>query len=855
MRTASDRMKRLTDRLRNLNPFRKRRRGGTLAATRRERLRALVRSSKSSRKTHAVDPARAGLSVGIVLVLSFLLCVHLIPNRINWRLDDMADREVVAQRTVRYEDTTATRRMREDAVRQVETKYDAIPGATSAAREAVGVIFDRVEDGARRRATIPRTPLVPLAPGAKPATPNRDAALAAEIAEEVRRETTLNVMPEEILILLRRTAAERRKARDIAERLVERAMSRAITEDTTDLADARTLLSASEELKGLTPKEFRETVASLAGASLTPTRRVNQRETERERAAAMASVAPQMRRLPAGTTIIRPNERVTQQHLDQFAALGLQNDSLDSATVSVITLLVLLLVSLMAAYLRQFHPDLYADTPRLLLLAILVVFSVTGLKVGSALLSLSVPGVHFSYLGMMCVASAGMVIALLISPRVAAVVVAVLAVTSGLILNNELRYTLITLASSLVGIVCVSQLKNRGDLLRATLVLCGANALLNGVVGQLEGDLPRDLLLGMLWGVVSGVFALALFYFGVAAFEKPFGITTHLRLLELSDPATPILQEFRLRVPGTYAHSLMVGNLAHAAAEAIGADALLVRVAAYYHDLGKMNRPEFFIENQSNIENVHDRLAPSLSAIILASHVKEGLEIAEEIGLPPRVREVISQHHGTTLMKYFYHRATGGAHDPTLEAQFRYPGPKPQTREAAILMLADTVEAASRTLERPTPARVKDFVARLVEDKRADGQLDECTLTLRDVQAIQEVFVWTLCGTLHARIEYPNEKPAVAVPTPERLPNLTLSTVEACALPVPPDLGLDNALDNTDVAPLHKPAPEPLPESLAAALAESLPPYGTTGDDSPTVEVPALRAGRGSGEKPSKRRR
>jgi putative nucleotidyltransferase with HDIG domain len=852
-------MKRLTDRLGKFNPFRKRRRGGTLAATRRERLRALVRSSRTTRKTYAVDPARTGLFVGITLVLAFLLCVHLIPNHVNWRIGDPADREITAQRTVRYEDTTATRRMREDAVRQVEVKYDAIPGATSAAREAINVIFDRVEDGARRRATTSNTPLVPLASGAKP-TQNRDTALATEIADEIRRETTLNVMPEEIQILLKRTAAERRKARDLSERLVERAMSRAITEDTTDLADARTLLTASDDLKALTPKEFRETVASLAGAALTPTRRVNQKETDRERAAARASIVPQMRRLPAGTTIIRTNERVTQQHLDQFAALGLQNDSLDSATVSVITLLVLALVTLMAAYLKQFHPELYEDTPRLLLLTILVVFSVAGLKVGSALLSLSVPGVHFSYLGMMCVASAGMVIALLISPRIAAVVVALLAVASGLILNNELRYTLITLASSLVGIVCVSQLKNRGDLLRATLILCGANALLNGIVGQLEGDLPRELLLGMLWGVVSGVFALALFYFGVAAFEKPFGITTHLRLLELSDPATPILQEFRLRVPGTYAHSLMVGNLAHAAAEAIGADSLLVRVAAYYHDLGKMNRPEFFIENQSNIENVHDRLAPSLSAIILASHVKEGLEIAEEIGLPPRVREVISQHHGTTLMKYFYHRATGGAHDPTLEAQFRYPGPKPQSREAAILMLADTVEAASRTLERPTPARVKDFVARLVEDKRADGQLDECTLTLRDLQAIQEVFVWTLCGTLHARIEYPNEKPAV--PEPARLPNLTLSTVEACALPVPPDLALDNALDNADVTPLHKPAPEPLPESLAAALADSLPPipdnlpsYGTTGDDSPPVEIAPLRTGRGSGEKPLKRRR
>jgi cyclic-di-AMP phosphodiesterase PgpH len=854
-------MKRLSDTIRKWNPLRKRRRGGTLAATRRQRLRALVRSGKTARNPYATDPVRLALYLGVIVVLSFLLCVHLIPNRISWRANDIADREVIAPRTVRYEDTTATRRMREDYARQVEIKYDAISGATAATREAIHVIFDRVEDGARRIAantpTAPAFPVLNGVSGTNAVTTKR--AVAIEVAEEIRRETTITPGPGEIEILLQRTVAERRKARELAERLVERTMDRAITEDTNDLNDARQAVTNAEAWKSLNPKPFRETVAALTAAALTPTRRINERETERERAAAMASVPRQLRRLPAGTLLIRPGERVTQQHIDQFAALGLQTDTLDRGTASIVTLLVLLLVTLVAAYLKQFHPEIYDDSSRLLLLSLLAVFSVTGLKVGSALLSLSVPGVQFSYLGMMCVASAGMVIALLLSPRAAAVIVGVLAVASGLILNNELRYTLITLVSSLVGIVCVTQLKNRGDLLRATLILCGANALLNGIVGQMEGDLPRELLLGMLWGIVSGVFALALFYFGVAAFEKPFGITTHLRLLELSDPATPILQEFRMRVPGTYAHSLMVGNLAHAAAEAIGADALLARVAAYYHDLGKMNRPEFFIENQSNLENIHDRLAPSLSAIILASHVKEGLEIAQEIGLPPRVREVISQHHGTTLMKYFYHRATGGLYDPTLEAQFRYPGPKPQTREAAILMLADTVEAASRTLERPTPSRVQDFVRRMVEDKRADGQLNECDLTLRDLQTIQEVFVRTLCGTLHARIEYPNEKSRASAPErfPERLPTLTLSSLAENAdrtSLIPNDL----ALDNSEVVELTPSAQEPLPDSLVASLVESLPNslnYGTSADDTPRSDAPAVRAGRSSGTKTFKRRR
>ncbi|HLM54649.1 MAG TPA: HD domain-containing protein, partial [Pyrinomonadaceae bacterium] len=166
-----------------------------------------------------------------------------------------------------------------------------------------------------------------------------------------------------------------------------------------------------------------------------------------------------------------------------------------------------------------------------------------------------------------------------------------------------------------------------------------------------------------------------------------------------------------------------------------------------------------FIENQGNAENVHDRLNPSLSALVLTSHVKEGLEMAAEVGLPPRVCDVIRQHHGTSLMKYFYFRATGGARDATLEAQFRYAGPKPQTKEAAILMLADSVEAASRTLDKPTPQRIADFVARMIDDKRADGQLDECDLSLRELTKVRESITASLVAIYHARIDYPGFNP------------------------------------------------------------------------------------------------
>ena len=749
-------------------PRRKAAPGTVISKARRRRLKDFLSRDASGKARLRFSPVRIFIGICTAALLSALLCIHLWPNTVSLRLGDISDREIVAQRTVRYHDTAATRTLRDDAVLRVGKQYEPIADASASALDAVRAVFDTIDHAAHTAAAAPPPAAVTPNPNEAENKPLRRRAgeeaeeFARQTAAEVRRQAGISLPRNQVARLLKEDAASREQVRIVTMRVVEHAMNRSITDDSDELANARREIGRDGELARIANPDVRNIAASIARVALMPTRRFDARQTERERQAARNAVPAQMRRLTAGTSIVRSGDRVNQQHLDAFAALGLQNARLDALTISVISTMVSLLVALVSVYLFLFHNELYRDTPRLFLLCLLCVISVIGLKIGSTLLGLPLTGVQFGYLGMMCVASAGMVIALLISPRVATLIVALLSVASGLILNNELRFTLITLGSSLVGIVSVATLRNRNELLRAALFLCGSNALLNVLVGQLEGDVPSELVTGLVWGVISGLFALVLFYVGVAVFEKPFGITTHLRLLELSDPATPILQEFRLRVPGTYAHSLMVGNLAHAAAEAIGADGLLVRVAAYYHDLGKMNRPDYFTENQNALENAHDRMAPSLSAVVLASHVKDGLEMCDEIKLPPLVREIIQQHHGTSLMKFFYHRATGGVPNPALEAQFRYAGPKPQTKEAAILMLADTVEAASRTLERPTPARISDFVARLVEDKRADGQLDECDLTLRDLKTIESIFARTLSGTLHGRVSYPGDKQAAA---------------------------------------------------------------------------------------------
>ena len=697
-----------------------------------------IRSTNARRRTEPrrkpspaprITPLRFFLALGTAGVLSLLLCIHLLPNRVRVALDEFAPEDVTAQRTARYEDTNATERLRQEAKAAIEKRYQLIPDAKRNAEEAVKTVFEAIATPIREK-------------------PER---------EDIRRQSGLTLTQPTLTALIGATEENFQKAKDVAQKLISHTMEGTIRDNEPgDLQQARRGALADPLLLDL-PENLRAPVAALISDAITSNRHFDQRATQLALDEAESHAPRQTRRIAAGELVLRQGERVTQGHLDALTALGLRNEALDTMAVLVIVVMVNLIVGFVTVYLRLFHNALYNDTPRLFLLAILAVVSVMGIKIGSTLLGLPFTGVNLSYLGMMCVASAGMVIALLLSPSVATLIVALLAVTSGVVLNNELRFTVFTLGSSLAGIVSVASMRNRSDVFRAGLAVCGANAILSLLVAQIEHDLPREMWAGVVMGIGSGLVALALFYLGVWCFERPFGITTHLRLLELSDPATPILQDFRMAVPGTYAHSLMVGNLAHAAAEAISADAMLVRVAAYYHDLGKMNRPEFFIENQSNAENVHDRISPSLSALVLVNHVKEGLEIAERVGLPPGVREVISQHHGTTLMKFFYHQATGGVPDPTLESQFRYPGPKPQSKEAAILMLADGVEAASRVLDKPTPQRVTEFVNRMIEDKRADGQLDECPLTLRDLKTVQDVFTRTLCATLHARIEYPKE--------------------------------------------------------------------------------------------------
>ncbi|MCS6918856.1 MAG: HD domain-containing protein [Fimbriimonadales bacterium] len=400
----------------------------------------------------------------------------------------------------------------------------------------------------------------------------------------------------------------------------------------------------------------------------------------------------------------------------------------------------------------------------LALTALIGFFSLLGVRAASLVGQGATLSPELGFLAFAPLIAGGMLLSVLIHPLLALYVFA--ALLGGIAATLKLPIQTLC-AVGLAGwsaILAIAPMRRRNHLFVAGGLLSGLLAL-TAFSGSFAGAW-LDALSSGLWGVAAGVGAIALFWLGLTLLERPFRLATPMTLLELASLEQPLLRELREKAPGTYFHSQQVGQLAEEAALAIGADPLLARVAGYYHDIGKLNKPEFFIENQEGVDSLHAQINPTLSARIIAAHVREGVELARQHRLPTAVCDIIAQHHGTSLITYFYYQAINGRHDPVLEQHFRYEGPKPQTREAAIVMLADSVEAASRVLGDVTPARLANFVHEMIESRRQDGQLDECNLTFRDLKLIEEAFVRVLVAARHRRIEYPpqaEEEPVYAV--------------------------------------------------------------------------------------------
>ena len=530
----------------------------------------------------------------------------------------------------------------------------------------------------------------------------------------------------------------------------------------TEVAQARTRLSA--QMAGDLSDGERQLAAELIAPLLVPNSSFSAELFQREQDARAAAVQPVVESIVQGQVIVRDGTKITEVDLARIRALNLDDRQPDLASFAGWILLSGLLVSTLIAWLRLFRPDYWHRNNVLMLLWLLIAFSTVALQLtaGRAALPFVLP-----------LAAIGLLVTVLLDAETAILATAIVSIVAGAVNGPSLELGAYSMLGGLAGILAI----RRGDRLQNFIQAGAAVFVVQAVVVSAFSLLgERDLT-----GVVQLVGAAAISAGGAAVVAvgsfavlgSVFGLMTVFQLLELANPSQPLLRRLLVETPGTYHHALMVGNLAERAAESIGADPLITRVAAYYHDVGKLANPAAFIENQSGGENIHDLLEPQESAAILKQHVADGIDVAYQSRLPKALIAFIPQHHGTAIMGYFYAKAReeaaapfGGldteegrkAADAVDERRYRHIGPKPQSREAALLMLADGVEASVRSLASRDEPAIRSMVARIIGERLEDGQFDECDLTLRDLNRVQEAFVQQLLGMYHQRVAYPQSK-------------------------------------------------------------------------------------------------
>lgn len=510
-------------------------------------------------------------------------------------------------------------------------------------------------------------------------------------------------------------------------------------------------------------------VSRLVGNLIPANLQFNQQMTDKRVASAIAAARPSIYEVKSGATVAKRGERVTEQQAHLLKGIGEQlspEKLIQRFLVGVIILLVFL--SILFRSHTQGKGFWYLSLNDSLFFLFITLSTVCLVKFGLPYLKhLFAPlNGRYSIEFLLPIASSAIIIHLMMGKEAAQTFSLLLSVIVGYLLDLNFFYSLWTLAVTGSAVQSMRSCKQRTDLYKGGLWSGTVGGLLVFSFSLLESFGYRNIdwlvvAVNSSFGVLSGLLSTFITSATIPILESIFGYTTSLKLLELSNFNHPLLHTLMMKAPGTYHHSVIVGSLAELAADRIGANGLLARVSAYYHDIGKMNKPLYFIENQSPNSNPHDHLQPTMSARILVSHVKSGVKMARDYSLGGLITHIIEQHHGTTLISYFFNKAkkTENAElDPVNEAHFRYPGPKPQTREAAVVMLADACEAATRSIAEPTPAKIQGMVHSIINKRFLEEQFSDCELTFRDLHLVEETFTRTLVSLYHHRIEYPGQK-------------------------------------------------------------------------------------------------
>ncbi|MDF2628627.1 MAG: hypothetical protein K0R39_2458 [Symbiobacteriaceae bacterium] len=666
-------------------------------------------------------------------LLTLMLSGQIVPRRYAIQEGDIAPRDIEAPQEI--VNRLATERRKEAAAAAVPPVQKVDPALLKEAEDIVNYSFTRVR-------TIRELPN--MEPAAKVTELTKQLNLGANVTPQTY--TALLNAEERLLDLARIDALK------IVRTALQTPIYKADVQDIRDKIDKETdpytIETKEPWLKIFTKEVSKGTIKSNLVVDAEQTQQLRELAAAREENTVTWKV---------GQLIVKKGEPVTDEQYAGLVDLRLVGNATDYRSIVGTAVLSAVMVGLMALYMSRYRSDLLDHDRKMFLLGVIGIGTLGLSLVMKAFGNLG-PGVAY----LMPVAVNGMLVSILLDTRAALLQNALLALLVGLSTEvDQVNFALVALVGSTVASYAVSRVESRTDIYRAGLMVSAANVLTIIGIYMVKA---YPLLSARPWidaglGAANGILAAMVATGALPVFESLFGILTPLKLLELSNPNHPLLKKLLVEAPGSYHHTILVSNLCEAGAEAVGADTTLARVGAYYHDIGKTKRPYFFVENQFGGENPHDKLPPSLSALIITSHVKDGLEMAREARLPREIIDFIPEHHGTTLVGYFYHKANKeGQSEFVLEDDFRYEGPKPRSKETAILMLADSCEASVRAIRQKgslTVDQIESQVKRIIDDRLKQGQLDDCDLTLRDLDTLKRTFVKVLSGVHHARVEYP----------------------------------------------------------------------------------------------------
>jgi len=714
----------------------------------------------------------------LAMVMAAMITPRLIVPGYNYQLGDIAVHTVNAPRDFSVEDQKATEVRREERLHSLRSVYDFNSRIDREVEERINLSF------ASLRTLLSQQPRDENLPAKARAMFQNQLQIQVEgddfdllLSREFRKEIEDYLL--DLVVPFTQREIVPSKAQLFKERGRGIILRNIYTQDEIifddfspfiDLKEADLLMrrEARKQLKKLRV-DVRRSILNLGLKLIVPTITLNSLETKERRTAALQAVSPLYYNVKKGETIVQAGGKINEATLVKLQALVEMKDRsgmlwalLGNFMLSLFALYALYRFSTVAR-VRGLPSLLTARDLSFIFVTLITTFVVLkicillvrGLDQGPIAIESQ------SYVYALPFAFAAIVISVVLSPRIATLSSVIVAMFVCMVLENRFSFFLYCFLGSIIAAQEVSQTHERKNIIRAGMVAGGANVLLIVALSLVNGTLFTAeaavcLGVGVLGGVLSAVLAIGI----IPIIEMTFNYTTDIKLLELADLNQPVLRQLLINAPGTYHHSILVGILSEAAAESVQANPLLARVSSYYHDIGKIKKAQYFIENQTGGENRHDKLQPSMSGLIIAKHVRDGEDLARQYRLGKPIIDIILQHHGTSCMNFFYQKACemSDGEQTVSKSEFRYPGPKPQTKEAGIVMLADAVEATSKTLSEPTAARIQGMVQRIINNIFVDGQLDECELSLKDMHLIAQSFNRILTGIFHSRIDYP-EKP------------------------------------------------------------------------------------------------